>query len=218
LNNFRKLTRALFRHGLIGTAHLAYQKLGRKSETRSAFDIEHDVDTDGDDDLLDLAIEAPLKHIFHGTRYQATSPEMFAQIMLATPIKPGMAFIDIGSGKGRAMLMAAAFPFQRIIGVEFATDLCAIAQANIVKFGSAVPMEVICADALAWELPDEASLVYLYNPFGEPLMRKFVDQVERSLKEHPRDLLVVYRNPTCREVWRHWKVVHETPQFVVMEA
>src|SRR5215469_11495850 len=36
-------------------------------------------------------------------------------------------FIDIGSGKGRMLFVAAEYPFEKVIGVEFAVDLHEIA-------------------------------------------------------------------------------------------
>src|SRR5947209_11387712 len=37
-------------------------------------------------------------------------------------------FLDYGSGKGRAVIVAAAFPFRRIIGIEISDRLFAIAK------------------------------------------------------------------------------------------
>lgn len=216
------IVRAVQRHGFVGTVRIAWEKLGRRGSHvpsgPSAFDQQYGVNTDGDDDLRDLSIDAPGSHILHGNRYQATSPEMFAKIMRVAPIVQDMTFIDIGSGKGRALLMASAYPFKRIIGVEFAHELHAAAEDNIRKFGSPKSIEAICADALAWDLPDEPSLVYVYNSFGKPLMSQFIERLESSLMENPRELVVVYRNPTCRELWTRsqWKLVHDDPMFMVL--
>jgi hypothetical protein len=50
---------------------------------------------------------------------------------LPIPDVSGYTFIDMGSGKGRMLLLAAEPPFRRIIGVEFASDLDALARSNV---------------------------------------------------------------------------------------
>ncbi|MBZ5489392.1 MAG: class I SAM-dependent methyltransferase [Acidobacteriia bacterium] len=82
--------------------------------------------------------------------YFATEPWLFRQIMQAlalsiqqSAISQGnvvpaalqdFTFIDLGSGKGRALLMAAQYGFKRIIGVEFMPELHRVAQENIRKY------------------------------------------------------------------------------------
>src|SRR3989344_2191686 len=61
-------------------------------------------------------------------------------------------FLDLGCGKGRALLAAAAFDFQRVVGVEISQRLCEIARANIKRFtrgnaASAAKFEIVEADA-----------------------------------------------------------------------
>lgn len=215
------IVRAIKRHGIGGTIRLAIEKVGGSSSPTgpSQFDLDHGLDTGGDDDLRDLSIDAPASHILHGNRYQATSPEMFARIMGVAPIGQGMTFIDIGSGKGRALLMASSYPFQRIVGVEFARELHEVALENIRRFKPKRPVEAVCADALTWDLPSEPSLIYLYNSFGAPLMSKFIERLEASLLVRPRELVVVYRNPSCRELWARsqWTLVHDDAMFMVLK-
>jgi SAM-dependent methyltransferase len=40
-------------------------------------------------------------------------------------------FLDVGAGKGRAMLLASQYPFLRVEGVELNPELAAITKANI---------------------------------------------------------------------------------------
>jgi SAM-dependent methyltransferase len=48
--------------------------------------------------------------------------------------EPGtFVFIDLGSGKGRVLLMAAEYPFRRIIGVELLPELHEIARQNLLR-------------------------------------------------------------------------------------
>ena len=50
-------------------------------------------------------------------------------------------FIDLGSGKGRMVLAAAArYPFKRVIGVELAEQLHEVARANVAEWSPAVAL------------------------------------------------------------------------------
>src|SRR5215211_9528844 len=40
-------------------------------------------------------------------------------------------FVDYGSGLGRAVLVAAGFPFRRVMGVELSTEMTDRARANV---------------------------------------------------------------------------------------
>jgi hypothetical protein len=113
-------------------------------------------------------------------------------------------FLDIGAGKGRAMLLASQFPFLRVDGVELNADLASIAAANISLWHSDLqantlsPLTLHHADATTHPLPSEPTLAFLFHPFELPILRRFLRHVETSQAEHsisnnprPFDLLYV---------------------------
>jgi hypothetical protein len=108
-------------------------------------------------------------------------------------------FIDLGSGKGRTLLMASDYPFRRILGVELLPSLHAIAQQNLLEYKSAsqqcFALESICADATTFVFPAEPLVLYLFNPLPESGMRQVAANLERSLREHPGAVYVLYHNP-----------------------
>ena len=72
-------------------------------------------------DLHDLTIDSP--NAVLGGSHIATGPHQFASAMSGLDIDPrGCTFVDLGSGKGRALIMAAGYPFACIVGVEFAEE------------------------------------------------------------------------------------------------
>jgi tRNA1(Val) A37 N6-methylase TrmN6 len=113
-------------------------------------------------------------------------------------------FIDIGSGKGRMLLLAAELPFRRIIGVEFASDLDALARRNVKTYRNAkqacFQIEPVHTDATQFEFPPEPLLIYLFYPFKQSVMEPVMQNLNRSLAEHPRDLILLYRNPVLSNV------------------
>ena len=71
--------------------------------------------------------------------------------------------------------MAANYPFKKIIGVEFASNLHQIAESNIVLYRNeqkrCFNIEVILEDACNVILPEGKCLFFLYAPFKEPVLR-----------------------------------------------
>jgi SAM-dependent methyltransferase len=109
-------------------------------------------------------------------------------------------FLDIGAGKGRAMLLASQFPFLRVEGVELNADLAAIAQANIDLWAqddtanALAPLVLHHADATKHPLPAEPTLAFLFHPFELPILRRFLKHVETSQAAHPRTFDLLYAN------------------------
>lgn len=141
--------------------------------------------------------------VFHSA-YQPTEREQFHDMMgaLAQHTKISFndfTFIDLGSGKGRTLLMAADYSFRRILGVELLPSLNEIAQQNLAQYHSesqkCFAIESFCADATTFALPEGALVIYLFNPFPESGLRRALANLENSLGANPRPIYVVYLNP-----------------------
>lgn len=108
-------------------------------------------------------------------------------------------FLDLGSGKGRTLLMASDYPFRRIVGVELLQSLHEIAQENLTKYKSesqkCFALESICANATDFPFPDGPLVVFLFNPFPESGMRRMAANLGQSLRAQPRQVYVLYHNP-----------------------
>src|SRR5437588_1457605 len=127
--------------------------------------------------------------VFHSA-YQPSEPAIFHEMLDALRLQLGIdfhdfTFIDLGSGKGRTLLMASDYPFRRIVGVELLPALHRIAQQNLRQYKSesqkCFAFETICADAAAFPFPDDPLVIYLFNPFPESGMRQVVANLEQSL-------------------------------------
>jgi len=141
--------------------------------------------------------------------YQPTDPAAFREMMAALGVALDndfgeFTFLDLGSGKGRTLLMASEYPFRKIVGVEILPGLNRAAQENIQLYKSPTQrcrkIETVCADARAFELPDEALVLYLFNPLPEPALREFVRRIEQSLARSPRSVWLIYHNPLLETV------------------
>lgn len=86
-------------------------------------------------------------------------------------------FVDVGCGKGRALLIAAMYPFKRIIGIEYAPDLAKACRKNLETLHLAGRCEVVVGDAAEFKFPDGKLFAYICNPFGQVVF----DRVLRNL-------------------------------------
>lgn len=136
----RKIGRSLKERGLIHTAGwlaAVMRHYGRRLPLLAekwimdrAFDLWFGVEMRGTIDLEHLKIDS--ENVDQGNRYEPIVPWMLHRMIGALPIDYGQfTFLDLGSGKGRALLLAAQWPFRRILGVEFSEELHLVAQLNI---------------------------------------------------------------------------------------
>jgi len=106
-------------------------------------------------------------------------------------------FVDYGSGMGRVLLMAAPYPFRAIIGVELSERLVAAARQNLARTGLAQDgrFSVWHGNAADFRLPEDARVLYLFNPFHGDVLVSALDQLRMSLVSRPRTVFVVVLNP-----------------------
>jgi SAM-dependent methyltransferase len=143
------------------------------------FDAARGTDTARIVDLWRLSI--PYKTANVGQRYQAVDPERFDEAMANLPINfQEFTFVDMGCGKGRALIMACEKGFRRVIGVEFSAALVDFAQRNLDTLGF-LHVELVTGDAAEFIFPDEPLVLFLYNPFGASVLEVVLDHLaERS--------------------------------------
>ena len=126
--------------------------------------------------------------------------------------------MDIGAGKGRALLLASQIAFRKVIGVELSADLAHIAQSHVERGQSAKPaggraaIHVLHQDALQFSWPRTSLLVFLYNPFACGLVEQLLERLEAAARRghaskgqdpaaRPSSAIdLLYANPTCADV------------------
>jgi SAM-dependent methyltransferase len=212
-----KVRWSLLHRGLLGTMRAVLRNLTPRHEastesTIHPFDRRFGVDTSGLITAVHLASGHP--HDLFCTGYCGVPPSRFRAILqrwLATPPElpaSEYAFIDVGCGKGRALMLATQYPFREVLGVELNGGLAETAQANLNLWHATqhppMPVNAVCTDASEFEIPAGACLFFLYNPFAEPVLRKFLDHLDRSASTHPRRFDLLYCNaPNDRLLAQH---------------
>jgi SAM-dependent methyltransferase len=164
-------------------------------------DVEYDWDHQSTDtSSATVSIRTRLLAAISGSPYQPTEPGIFADMLQLLQIRfDEFTFIDIGSGKGRTLLMAAEAGFHHVIGVELLPELHKVALRNIAASGKG-NIESVCLDAREYRFPPGPLVLYLFNPLPAAAISKLLENLRRSVEQHPRKVNVIYHNPLFEDV------------------
>jgi SAM-dependent methyltransferase len=177
------------------------------------------INTTGADELHNL--EKQGIDISHATIYMPVSytllEEIFSQLdsnnqkqqtknlpTAQAGYKPFNHFLDMGSGKGRALCVAAHKGFKQVTGLDFSKSLCKAATENLTKTKehiSTFNFKVINNDAFYFEIPDDVDCIFFFNPFDEIIMSGVVNNIFTSLQNKPRKINIIYVNPLHKELF-----------------
>jgi predicted RNA methylase len=128
--------------------------------------------------------------------YRAVSYLGIGRLMRKLEPSQTDALLDMGCGAGRAICVAAQYPFSRVIGIEIDEGLCALAERNARRLRRyAVRPEIVCADAAKYRVPDDITVVFLYSSFGGEVLKAALTRVLESFDRAPRRMQLAYANP-----------------------
>jgi SAM-dependent methyltransferase len=203
--------------GLTSTCALGFKEWKKERELG--------IDTFGDHSSDELSINFESKD--GGHLYQPSSSVIFNHAMNNLPSNFGdKVFLDIGSGKGRALILAAEAGFKKVIGVEYAAELNAIAHTNIEKVRNKfVNTEFLLqeGDALEYQIPEEVDVIYLFNPFDAAAIRSLIKQLKPAFNRNKKVHLVYLHPIHCNvleeafgnpeSVIKNWKGIPDVAVF-----
>ena len=175
------------------------------------FDRKHGLDTGGYLGPEELVRGQPNDAHNHG--YSAIAPSVFYEACrrwratlatLAAKIE-AYSFVDVGAGKGRAILLASELPFRKIIGVELSEELAHQAERNVARWNRVARsrkrprIRVVHGDALEFRWPRTPLLVYMYNPFACSLVGQLAANIASAARSRSSLVDLLYVNPTCSD-------------------
>lgn len=209
-----KLRWSLAQRGLVGTLRAALQRIrpspgyGTTKPQKHPFDLRYDVDTSGLIGGGDL--RSGHRHDVFNTAYYGMAPSRFRTVMqrwIADETHGAIdsySFVDLGCGKGRAVLMASEFGFGNVVGVELHASLAKTAEHNVAVWTaagrSASPIRILCQDAADFTFPDGACLLYLFHPFAAPVLARVIERIDVEFACRQGMLDVIYFNPEAGEL------------------
>jgi predicted RNA methylase len=201
----RRISDSLAERGVRGTFQALSSFL-----TDMMFDLRYGTDTMRWVPLAGLTIRSA--NVQEGNRYQATKYLHLKHFLDAVEFPSGSVFVDFGSGKGRVVLVASMYPFKRVVGIEFASELCAVARQNcdifVRKVPNTAPIDIIEGDVLQHEIQPDENVFFMYHPFHTVVLKQVLAKVAESARRHPRPIYLIYHAPIYRDL------ISATPPFV----
>jgi hypothetical protein len=203
-----KIAGSVRRRGPLGCARRAWSLAWERADLsgrmwrrkrraiEAAFDRDRGVDTGGEVELDGLQLRGQPR--WKGHKYQGVIPEWIREAIRDLNVHyPSYTFIDMGSGKGRSLLIAAEFPFRQVLGVELAKELHQIAERNI-RFDRHADrrrcrdVTSIWADATEHPLPDGDLVIFLHNPFPRQEVERLLENIGVARAAAPRDIRIIF--------------------------
>jgi len=150
------------------------------------------VRTDGAVSKAALGIEKPDSIDYVPVGYRA----LYAMLRKLPVDHAESVFLDFGAGKGRAVVIAATFPFKRVVGVELSERLAETARANVARMRRrrALDVEIHQADATRFRVPDDVNVIHFFNPFIGLDLRSVVGEIRASYERSPRAIHIIFFN------------------------
>lgn len=134
----------------------------------------------------------------HSEEYKPTRIRHFRLLIKGLKLPEESVFVDMGSGKGRVLLMASMNNFKRITGVEISSRLCEIARNNTIKFEKklkqALNIEIVNEDVLKYKIKSDENVFYFYKPFDNFVMETIIERIKKSVIENPRKVWLIINN------------------------
>jgi SAM-dependent methyltransferase len=165
----------------------------------AAFDRTYGTDTAGYANPRVYAADDPRSA--RATFYVPTRARPFLAFLQRARVPTAGTFVDFGCGKGRALFLAAQHGFRSATGIELSRAFCAVAERNLERLRPHAPatrFQVICGDAGDYEVRDDDTTFYFYDPFDDELIERCLAHVEASLAAKPRRVAVIYHNSMAR--------------------
>lgn len=156
--------------------------------------------TTGSDELKKT--EASGVDISHATIYMPANYLLLEAIFSKLPSTPRKHFLDIGCGKGRALCVAAHNGYQKVTGIDFSTEFCAVAEENLLRTRITFPslnFSLIDKNAAKVEIPVDIDCIFLFNPFNGFIMHSVAKNISDSYNKNPRNMHIVYLNPLYKK-------------------
>ena len=108
--------------------------------------------------------------------------------------------VDVGCGMGRILCQCAQMNVAQCIGIEIDPALAERARANADALFVTTPIDIHCGDAAAFDYTP-ATVIVLFNPFGNDTMKRVLDSIRASLERKSRAVRIGYFNPACAHVF-----------------
>lgn len=212
----RELGSRVRREGLLTTGWKAVRyAIGRSggNPRQDAFDRQRGIYTNRNEAVWQAGISRAARG--SARKYAPVEPEVLNHVLAMLEFDPvDSTFLDLGCGKGRALVIAAEFAYRKVIGVELSAKLVYNARWNVRKL-RLDNVEVIQSDASEVQFSTPNLTLFMYNPFGEEVMRRVAANIMASSQPPSH---IIYLNPLCStplESMPMYRMIAEDPFYKI---
>ena len=104
--------------------------------------------------------------------------------------------LDYGCGKGRVDFFLSYQTRAKTIGIEYDERIFQAAVENQKNAVSGARTEFVLARAEEYEVPNEVTVCYFFNPFSIELLRKVMARITESYYACPREITLCFYYPS----------------------
>ncbi len=128
------------------------------------------------------------------TLHAATRAAPFLKMWKAFGLIPRGRFVDFGSGRGRALMLANSLGFEELRGLELDENLIGICHKNLSKFKLEKKYDILKMDFNKY-IPEASDQVfYFYDPCEYGFLKKTAENIIEKCPKDGVERHVIYHN------------------------
>lgn len=114
---------------------------------------------------------------------------------------PEDTFVDVGSGKGRVVCLAAQYKIQLAVGVEYSTELALQARRNAKRLRRSASSILICNSTAEQFDYSTATALYFFNPFKAHVLDRVLRKIRADRHGKPVRMAFIMESDHQRSVF-----------------
>jgi SAM-dependent methyltransferase len=158
------------------------------------FDRTYGIETTGFIDLDQTSFDR--SRLREATNYGPVNGWGFRRLLRELNLPKSLIFADLGSGLGRACIVAAEYGFAHVTGVELVGEFCAAARENVARCrppaGTLAPTVIVQMDVLEYCAQSVDDVFFMYRPFSEDFLRKILTTLVERARTLKKPIVVIY--------------------------
>jgi SAM-dependent methyltransferase len=158
------------------------------------FDRRYGVKTSGYISLASTSFAAD--RLPDATAYAPVNGWAFRKLLQELNLPRSLHFVDLGCGLGRACILAGEYGFEKIIGVELASELCSMARKNIASCrlpaGKLSAIEICQMDAMDFCTRTDDDVFFMFRPFKWAFLISILDKLVERATSLGKPMVIIY--------------------------
>ena len=126
--------------------------------------------------------------------YEPTPYCVLERLVASGIINKNSHVIDYGSGMGRTCLFLAEETGCRCTGIELVDEFYEASLKNLA--GKNLNVEFVKCSVEEYVVPDDANVMYFFNPFSEEIFHQVVYNIIESCHANPREIKLLFYYPS----------------------